>query len=186
MAANPLICLIGLHGTGKTTIARNLVSLAGYKAVSVGDIGRLARKGRLPNDVPSTLMVLLARIRPGAIIDDATAKHLTSYLLMLRETSPVVVDGFPACANHVRHLDSDCLVAHITVSDGLRERRLSIRSEQTPRKWTPGGVSARDLALDGTVMATRESGVPCASFSNDGESPSRVAHMILHWTKEQL
>ena len=182
----PLLCLVGLHGTGKTTLARDLARHHGFAHLSLGDLGRLSRKGRLPSDIPPQLMVSVARSKPGGILDAGTAKLLFQHIDGLRKSTAVVVDGFPACPDHLAWLDDRSLIGRLHLTDSLRELRLTRRSELGPRKWTPGGHSARDASLAETVHAARTMGLHLETFNNGGEKIEILTDQILHWMTTSL
>lgn len=66
------ICLLGRHGSGKTTIGGALVQM-GFTHTSVGLLRRLAQHGHFPSDVPASLMLAMRRERAGALLSPRTA-----------------------------------------------------------------------------------------------------------------
>jgi hypothetical protein len=130
----------------------------GWRHLGVGDLGRLARRQRLPAGVSVRLMLALARSTPGEHIATSTASLLLEEVQAWRELAPVVVDGFPSLPEHVALLPTGSRVIHIYCEASRREQRLMARSEQTARRWTAGSASARDKALSSTIAAARTAG----------------------------
>jgi adenylate kinase family enzyme len=149
----PVVFLVGLHGSGKTTLGRLLKDRHGWRQLSVGDLGRLARRGKLPSDVSLRLMLSLAHSKPGHHIAAHTASLLLAQGDAWRRDAPVVIDGFPSLPAHVGILPERSGIVHVQCAEDLREPRLLLRGEKTQRKWTPNLQSERDLAL-GALIAS--------------------------------
>lgn len=173
-----LICLIGLHGSGKTTIARELVRDREMHRLSVGDLARLSRKSKLPSDIPVPLMLLLAQSKPGGVLSFAAAQLLTSHLQRLRQRQPVVIDGLPVSPEQIQLLDEHSHVVLVTVGEITRQQRLIGRSEHSKRVWTPGQPSLRDSLVLLTHEASRDSGINTITVSNDQTNPMGVVRRI--------
>lgn len=182
----PLICFLGLHGTGKTTVATLLAQKLRCVRLSVGDMARLARKGGAEkNDIPTKLLVLLARSKPGQLMNEMTSEHLVSYLNNLRKTSAVIIDGFPACPTQIASLDGGCCLIEVSVCEALRHERLLQRSETTVRTWKAGLPSVRDELVSATSQASKIAGVRHLQISNDGTDPLVTAHAVGEWLQAQ-
>lgn len=156
---HPVLFIVGFHGSGKTTLGRALKDAHGWRQLSVGDLARLGRRGKMPQEVSLRLMVALAHSKPGHHMDASTASLLLAQVDAWRRDAPVVVDGFPSLPEHLCRLPKKSGIVQATCAEGLRETRLLMRSERTQRKWTPGAHSARDMALDEFVtLAKRRAG----------------------------
>lgn len=150
---HPLVFLIGLHGCGKTSVGRSLESDHGYKHLSLGDLGRLARKQKRAAEYSLRLMCMLSGQSPGDPLREELVDALLKDVERLRLTRPVSVDGFPAQSSHLALLPKDCAVVHLDVPQEVREARLQARSIMGPRKWTPGRPSLRDAELSEVLRA---------------------------------
>lgn len=170
-----LICLVGLHGSGKTTIGRALALLTNHVHVSVGDLGRIARRGLAPSDVPTRLLSCFSRHKPGTALSEQSSVLLVDYLRKLSATSTVSVDGFPSHPSHISLLPSNAQVWHVEVSDNLaRESRLAKRGELTKRQWVDGLKSERDILLGDTLTEAGKCNVKIVNILNDGEASDVV------------
>lgn len=150
------VFLLGPHGCGKSTIGRQLGE-QGYVHLSIGLIGRLARRGARPADVPLRLLQLMSRHVPGTPLDSRAAIALIDYAKSLDK---VVIDGFPAQVDHLALLDvSDrWQFVYVLVPRQIRERRLLARAETSKRGWTPGLKSERDELLPALCRHLRSQG----------------------------
>lgn len=146
-----LVCLIGLHGSGKTTAGKILKSWA-YHHISVGDYVRLAKSKIAPSDVPYSLMVTLKKQIPGTQLNEAAAHQLIAHIDQKLIHNNVSVDGFPSGVNHLSLLRKDTIFVVMQCNHNLRIERLVQRSETSPRKWTDSKQSERDSLLD-TLIA---------------------------------
>ncbi|WP_321817002.1 MULTISPECIES: AAA family ATPase [unclassified Paraburkholderia] len=141
----PRIFLLGPHGSGKSSIGRQLVE-QGYVHLSIGLIGRLARR-RLPvADLPVSLLHVMARHTPGEALESRAAAEILQYA---RTLPKVVIDGFPG---HVEHLGlvgdmPQWQFVYVLTPRSVREGRLELRAATSRRGWTPGGKSPRDALL---------------------------------------
>ena len=146
-----LVCIIGRHGTGKTTIGKALERL-GMRHISVGEIKRASRRNVFPDGIPHKLLGMLSVQPSNTLISMASAWELVRFLLTVPRCS---VDGFPPAAEYIELLPPDTFIIYCITPKLLRERRLSQRSEETGRKWNPGGISARDAELARLTRAVR-------------------------------
>lgn len=150
------VFLLGPHGCGKSTIGRHLAA-QGYAHISIGLIGRLARRGARPADIPLRLLQVMSRHVPGDPLDPRAAIELLDHA---RSLEKVVIDGFPA---HIEHLallhDIDrWQFVYVLTPRQIREQRLMARAETTNRGWTPGLKSARDGLLPALCWHLRSKG----------------------------
>lgn len=150
----PRVFLLGPHGSGKGRLGRAL-GAHGYFHISVGALGRLARRRQFVSDVPMRLQLLMSRHEPGTPLAGQAVDHLVDHV---RSRQRVVVDGFPGSTDHLAVLGDLELWSFVYVYTPkvIREARLMHRAEKTVRKWTPGGLSARDLALPHLCREIRE------------------------------
>lgn len=146
-----LLCLVGRHGAGKSTIGGVLSSL-GYHHISVGLLARLARSGQYPADVPVPLIAAMRRAKAGSTLPDAISLRLLDYAAGFDKC---VLDGFPASLSHLRLLPSLTTIGLVWVPKHERQERLTLRGEQTKRLWTPGRQSERELALPALLWQSR-------------------------------
>lgn len=144
---HPCVFLIGRHGTGKSTIGRTLESEYGWHHVSLGDLGRLARRHQLPRDFPLRFVALLSGHQPGTPLRNELVEAMLRHIEQRRGLTPVSVDGFPSDVSHVALLPRDAVVVHVTLNEEDREMRLEQRSQSSKRMWTKGVLSSRDEAL---------------------------------------
>lgn len=149
-----LVCLIGRHGGGKSTLG-SMLRRHGFQHYSVGTMRRLARRGELPNDVPVSLMLALRR----APIDESLPEPVVKQILALASRFPhCVLDGFPASPAHIALLPSDAVVLYIYSDKRTRLQRLASRAEQTQRNWHFDRTSSREAALAAVTGKLRADG----------------------------
>lgn len=139
----PTICLIGRHGSGKSTIGKALQE-HGYKHISVGTLKRLANNNQFPSDVPYSLMLMIKRAPAGQLLPDDTAAKLIAHARSFRNC---VIDGFPASGRHLDMLPGDCVIGYVWAPKSVLPDRLTSRAETSVRKWTPGLKSEREVHL---------------------------------------
>ena len=139
------VFLLGPHGCGKSTVGRRLTA-RGYIHLSVGLIGRLARRGARPADIPLRLLQVMARHVPGEALNPQAATEILDYA---RSLDKVVIDGFPANIEHLALLDDieRWEFVYVLTPRQIREQRLLARADTTKRAWTPGLKSSRDELL---------------------------------------
>ncbi|MFP3637492.1 hypothetical protein [Paraburkholderia sp. SIMBA_054] len=166
----PRTFLIGPHGSGKSSLGRAMTA-QGYKHLSIGTLARLVKRHRRPADIPGKLLFELARHEPGTPLAPRAVDRLVEYITTLPR---VVVDGFPATREHLAALGdlSEWSFVYVYTPRQVRETRLVARAETTPRGWTPGGKSERDLALPPLCGALRES--KSLSFFDNSASPLSI------------
>lgn len=148
----PLICLIGRHGSGKSTIGTEMCK-RGFTHLSVGLLRRLAVEKTYPSDVPFILMTALRRHRPGAPLPTEVAQKFIAHAQSLKNC---VVDGFPASIEHLSLLPKDAVLVLVWAPKQIREQRLEARSQSTKRIWTPGRPSERESSLNTVLKAARK------------------------------
>jgi hypothetical protein len=147
----PLLCLIGRHGSGKSTIGARLASV-GYRHISVGLLRRLAQSKQYPSDVPVVLISAMRRERPGALLSLPTAQRLVEYAC---SSALTVLDGFPAAPEQIELLPPDTIFCVVWTPRSLRGERLEGRAATTKRQWTPGRPSEREASLPRLIRHVR-------------------------------
>lgn len=168
-----LVCLLGRHGSGKSTVGHHLIS-HGYQHTSVGMLRRLAQASQFPSDVPAALMMAMRRERAGTAMSAPTAKKLLDYAT---QSPKAVLDGFPSCAEHVSMLPDDTVFCVVWTPAQLRLQRLEHRSDTTKRLWTPGLHSEREASLPVLLSSLRRTR-RCIFVSN-GTTPAAAVAEIL-------
>lgn len=143
---HPLVFLIGMHGVGKSTVGSMLTG-HGFRHISLGDLGRLVRHKRVPRGYSLRFLRRLAAHIPGERMSAVLIETLLAEIGQINRHGPVVVDGYPAEPDQVLGLPAGSTVIHLVCSDSERVARLTQRSEQSKRKWTPGRESSRDRVL---------------------------------------
>ena len=149
----PLLCFIGRHGSGKSTIGAKLAE-QGYRHISVGLLRRLAQSKQYPSDVPVLLISAMRRARAGALLSPQTAQRLVEYAC---SSSLTVLDGFPADPEQVKMLPTDTIFCVVWTPPALRSERLEGRAATTKRQWTPGRHSEREANLPRLISHVRSS-----------------------------
>ena len=168
-----LICLLGRHGSGKSTIGAELAS-RGFRHTSVGMLRRLAQAAQFPSDVPAALMMAMRRERAGTALSTATAKKLVDHA---QRVPDAILDGFPSCEAHLDLLPPDAVFCLVWTPARIRLQRLERRSEVTKRVWTPGLHSEREATLPGLILAIRRT--RRCTFIPNGSTPADAANRIL-------
>lgn len=164
---HPIVFLVGLHGSGKSSIGRHLTKAHQWRHISLGDMGRLARKGMRPSDVSLRLISCLAAHRPGEAMPERTCLVISKELAAYSHVSPVVCDGFPIDPAQLSFLPAGSKIFVVECVDQVRERRLMERATKTVRQWTPGNGSLRDQSLPLLVDAARSNGMLAGTICND-------------------
>ena len=149
-----LLCLVGRHGCGKSTIGRALAS-HGYQHISVGALRRLAKHNEYPSDVPVQLIAALRRAPRDAAMPMDVVRKLLAFAAQFPQT---VIDGFPVESSHLELLPHEAVVGLVWTPARSRESRLLERNESSSRIWTPGGHSLRDQKLPALIRAARARG----------------------------
>lgn len=169
--ANPVVWIIGLHGSGKSTCGRILTEIfPGWRHISIGDLSRLIRSGKYPSDLPIRLITTLKRTKPGGTLPPAAAREVAAFVEKNRASAcGISVDGFPSHPDHLNLLPTDSIVLHVQCNSSDRDKRLTKRAETSPRKWTPGIVTDRDALVDSTVQAAQSLGLKVLGVNNDGD-----------------
>jgi len=168
-----LVCLLGRHGSGKSTVGAGLIT-HGYQHTSVGMLRRLAQASQFPSDVPAALMMAMRRERAGTAMSAPTAKKLIDYATKAPQT---VLDGFPSCVDHIALLPHDTVFCVLWTPSRLRLQRLEHRSETTKRLWTPGLHSEREATLP-VLLSTLRRTRRCIFVSNDSTPAAAVTEML--------
>jgi hypothetical protein len=147
-----LVCLIGRHGSGKSTIGARL-AVQGYRHISVGLLRRLAQSKQYPSDVPAGLISAMGRERPGTLLSQPTAQRLVAHACSV---TPTILDGFPASPAQTELLPADTIFCFVWTPYALRGTRLEGRAATTKRQWTPGRASEREAALPALIAHVRK------------------------------
>lgn len=166
-----LICLLGLHGSGKTSAGR-YIKAQGFvnQHISIGDLARLARSGMTPSDVSTRLMLALSKHKAGTVFGSDTAQLLATFLTgTVKQQSCISVDGFPSSPGHLHMLPNHSEIWLFEMDEAIRFARLTARSETTKRKWTHGAPSERDAQLATTLQQAKDNGMLVKTINNDGE-----------------
>lgn len=144
----PCIFLLGLHGAGKTTLGRYMEANHGWRHLSLGDLGRLARSRKLPREYSVRFMGHLASHPPGERLGRALIESMLSEINQHRQSRVMTIDGFPAEPYHMDLLPEGSRVVNLILPEEVRQSRLDQRSQNTARKWTqPERPTGRDQDL---------------------------------------
>lgn len=171
-----LICLIGRHGAGKSSIGAAM-RRHGYGHLSVGTLRRLARHNQFPSDVPYSFMAGLKRLQPGQTLPERLASDLIRHASSMQRC---VLDGFPASVDHLNLLPRDATIAVVWAPHQVRVSRLQERAEHTLRRWTSGKDSARENSLAEVIWMARKSfRVVYVPNGSDTTHPSIVAEQFI-------
>lgn len=168
-----LVCLLGRHGSGKSTLGADLIQ-HGFRHTSVGILRRLAQSSQFPGDVPAALMMAMRRERAGSAMSTPTARKLVDYAT---NVSKAVLDGFPSCVEHLALLPADTVFCVVWTPAQLRLQRLEHRSDTTKRVWTPGLHSEREATLP-VLLSTLRRSRRCIFVSNASTREAAVAEML--------
>lgn len=168
-----LACLLGRHGSGKSTIGAELIAY-GYQHTSAGMLRRLAQAGQFPSDVPAALMMAMRRERAGSAMSASTATKLIEHAT---RSPKAILDGFPSCVEHIALLPADTVFCVVWTPALLRLQRLERRGEISKRVWTPGLHSEREAALPGLIVTLRRSR-RCIFVVNDSTPAVAVARTL--------
>ena len=160
-----LLCVVGRHGSGKTTLARAVAKKNGWHHISVGFLRRLALNRQIVPGIPLSLVLSMGRLKPGEFLPCLLSKKLLEYALSF---DVCVLDGFPASREHVMLLPEDAIICVLVSPKKVRKRRLLERAGATSRKWSEGRASARDDALPDMLRFAGQSHVVVFVRNADG------------------
>lgn len=169
-----LIFLIGLHGSGKSSIGKCIQEVDGWRSYSVGDLGRSARRNRPVDGISIRTLVRLGQTQPGTPMSNQLAQML---MADLSKHTQVVCDGFPASPEHLQFIPAGSVLALVHCDETQRQQRLTQRAEDTSRTWTPGMPSQRDALVHEVFAESRRYPIKRIRFDNNG--PLRPGHLIL-------
>jgi cytidylate kinase len=176
-----LICLLGRHGSGKSSIGSILHSQYGYHHLSIGLLRRLASNGQFPSDVPASLIIALKKTKAGHPLPTDVAVKLIAYA---NTFANCVIDGFPVVNEHLLLLPPHTEFCYIWVPEAIRSNRLITRSESSKRKWTPGGHSEREISLPSVIKSIRKTNK--LHFYSNGNSGTQSLTDIASQIQQQL
>lgn len=168
-----LLCLLGRHGSGKSTIGSNLVA-HNFQHTSVGMLRRLAQSAQFPSDVPAALMMAMRRERAGNPMSISTARKLIDYAT---KSHHAVLDGFPSSIEHIELLPVDAVICVVWTPMHLRLQRLAYRNETTKRLWIPGLHSEREVVLPALIYVLRRRR-RCLFIANDSTRELAVSCLL--------
>jgi adenylate kinase family enzyme len=173
-----LICFVGRHGAGKSTIGAKLAKY-GYKHLSVGLLRRIGISGIYPSDVPASLIAAFRRTKAGEPLSISISEKLLKYALTFDKC---ILDGFPASVDHLKMLPSNATIALVCAPKSVRNLRLQHRSESTKRIWTPGGYSTREQELAEVLRIARVTRKTIfISNADDGTiAIEKILHLLQH------
>lgn len=176
--AHPLVFLVGLHGTGKSTIGRIMATM-GWHHFGLGDIGRLVRRRAMPKGYSMRFLTRIAAHVPGERMAQPLIDALMDEIAEHRTQAPVVIDGFPVEPHHVARLPEHSIIAQVMCMEAERINRLQERAAVTPRKWTNASEpSLRDKYL-GLVLDESFAAGLTTLFVNNDHDPQRAALNLL-------
>lgn len=176
----PLICLIGRHGSGKSTIGSTMRRY-GFVHFSIGALRRLARHNRFPSDVPFSLMARLKRLPAGEPLPVSLAEALIDHAMSFEKC---VLDGFPASIEHLALLPRAVIIGVVWAPRAVCEARLVKRASESVRQWTPGRESAREASL-ASVMWEARTRYPTVLIRNAAEA-SEIGEVTSQFVIDRL
>lgn len=174
----PLVCLIGMHGTGKTTIGQILKNQCGFQHLSVGSYVRAAKNNLIPSDVPYRLISELRQHKSGGILSEKATLMLLEHIKTILMTKPVSLDGFPSSPEHIALLPATTHFVVVECDENTRTDRLIERGNKTVRKWIEGQSSQRDLLLDNVQQEIKNQELNFHQINNNGDL-SRLQNEVM-------
>ena len=114
------ISMIGMAGSGKSLVGRNLANKLGYSYISTGDLARKLKENE---------WLLTGNLAPENLIRDLFLKEVK--ILLLNGCKGVVVDGIPRIADQVNFLVdtfNEILFIDIYVQESVAIKRLCNRN----------------------------------------------------------
>lgn len=154
MIMGNLICLIGRHGAGKSSIGLFLAK-QGYVHLSLGLLRRLATAGKYPSDIPVSLMLSIRRMRPAMPLPTDVIRKLLAHASGCERC---VIDGFPTSIEHLSILPKSTKIVYVWTPTLSRMERLRKRADNSQRQWTTGLSSHRDHSLPYLLREMRKRG----------------------------
>jgi adenylate kinase family enzyme len=150
---NQLICLVGRHGSGKSSFAQFLARKYGWRHICIGLLKRLSARHKLASGVPAPLLFGMRREKPGEPLSRALSEKL---LLHAASFDICILDGFPATKEHVLLLPDKTILVVVAAPKPKRRERLIRRSRETQRKWATEKHSPRDVALPEVIASAKK------------------------------
>ncbi|WEK82893.1 MAG: nucleoside monophosphate kinase [Mycoplasma sp.] len=114
----PNILLLGCPGSGKGTVAKQLVAKQGYLQLSTGDMFRETIKSQ--SELGKKVQALIAS--GNLVSDDITNQLIESYIVKaLKDNQHFVLDGYPRTINQAQFLDKICKLDQVILLDCPQE-----------------------------------------------------------------
>ena len=173
-----IIYLIGLHGAGKTTVGQAMQNNYGWRHISVGDLGRHARRMERVPGISIRLMAFLARSEPGVPLSNPAAQQLIAELESMRQFHNVVCDGFPSHPDNIDLLTQRSEIVLLKSRNSLREARLERRAVETSRRWISGMSSVRDTMVETVFSTASSAGFTSLALATDDQSIEEIASRL--------
>lgn len=120
----PNIVLLGAPGSGKGTLAQQLVSKFHYQHLSTGDMFRETVKQNSP--LAEKIKAIMAR---GELVhDDLVNQMIKTYIdRCIQNNTPFVLDGYPRTINQANYLKTICdieVVIYLDINEELAIKRI--------------------------------------------------------------
>lgn len=182
---NRVLFLIGKHGVGKSTVGREFEK-QGWRHMSMGEIGRIVRRGQVPRGYSASFLARMAAHRPNSPISGELLQETVAQIRAFQADGHLVVDGFPATPAHIHSLPKfssaeghPLYLVYLSCDEDERRRRLYHRAETTRRKWDFDAVgSERDSALDKVFNEAHECGMAVLRIGSDGTAATTVRRIM--------
>lgn len=182
---NRVLFLIGKHGVGKSTVGREFEK-QGWRHMSMGEIGRIVRRGQVPRGYLTSFLARMAAHRPNNPIAGDLLQETVAQIRAFQAEGPLVVDGFPATPAHIHALPEfssaeghPLYLVYLSCDEDERRRRLYHRAETTRRKWDFDTVgSERDSMLEKVFNEAHERGMAVLRIGSDGTAASTVRRIM--------
>ncbi len=120
----PNIIFLGTPGSGKGTVAKQLVEKYGYLHISTGDIFRKT----LSQNTPLAEQIK-EYIKQGKLVpDDVTNNMMKQYIIsVINDNKHFILDGYPRTIDQAKFLKNICdidFVVYLNISEDLATKRI--------------------------------------------------------------
>ena len=121
----PNIILLGAPGSGKGTLAAELVKTCGYKHLSTGDMFRQTAKSNTTFGKTVKVMMTTGNLIPDEITNEMAVKFITK---LVKANKHFILDGYPRTKNQADYLKKlgkiDFVVIYMAIPWKVAARRI--------------------------------------------------------------